>query len=81
MGFLYSFLKFLFIYFRERGREGERKGEKHQCVVASCTSPIGDLACNLGTCPDWELNQQSLDSLASAQSTEPHQAGYFFFFN
>ena len=25
-----------FIYFlRERGREGERDGEKHQCVVAS----------------------------------------------
>ena len=28
--FIYSFL------FSERGREGEREGEKHQCVVASC---------------------------------------------
>ena len=32
------FKKILFI-FRERGREGEREGEKHQCVVASCTPP------------------------------------------
>ena len=28
----------LFI-FRERGREGEREGEKHQCVVAFCMPP------------------------------------------
>ena len=28
------FLKITYLYFRERGREGER-GEKHQCVVAS----------------------------------------------
>ena len=33
IGFL--FFKILFI-FRERGREGDREGEKHQCVVASC---------------------------------------------
>ena len=26
---------------RERGREGEREGEKHQCVVASHTFPWG----------------------------------------
>ena len=31
------FFRVLFI-FRERGREGERKGEKYQCVVASYTS-------------------------------------------
>ena len=54
-----------FIYlFSERGREGEREGEKHQSV-ASCTPPTGDLvatqACALarnrtfwfaGWCPD-----------------------------
>ena len=33
-------LKTLFI-FRERGREGERQGEKHQGVVASCAPPAG----------------------------------------
>ena len=40
-----------FIYLlisRERGREGE----KHQCVIASCTSPARHLAHNPGMCPD-----------------------------
>ena len=32
------------LFFRERGREGEREGEKHQCVVASHAPPTGDLA-------------------------------------
>ena len=39
----FIFFKILFI-FRERGREGERKGEKHQCVVASCAPLTWDLA-------------------------------------
>ena len=33
------------------GMEGGREGEKHQCVVASCESPTGNLACNPGMCP------------------------------
>ena len=68
----FLFLKILFI-FRERGREGEREGEKHQCVVASCMPPIGDLACNPGMCPDWESNQWPFGSQAHAQSMELHQ--------
>ena len=36
--------------FRERGGEGEGEGEIHQCVVASCTPPTGDLACGPGVC-------------------------------
>ena len=28
----------------KRGREGEREGDKHQCVVASPTPPTGNLA-------------------------------------
>ena len=40
----------------ERGRKGEREGEKHQCVVASHVPLVGDLACNPGTCPGWESN-------------------------
>ena len=44
----------VFIYFRERAREGEREQEKHQCVVASPVPPSGDLACNPGMCPDQE---------------------------
>ena len=52
--FLYRFYLFIF---RERGKEGEREGEKHQCVVASWAPPTGDLACNPGMCPDWESNR------------------------
>ena len=50
---------YLFI-FRERGREGEREGEEHQCVVASHASLAGNLACNPGMCPDWESNLNPL---------------------
>ena len=49
--YILFFLKILFILFLERGREGEKEGEKHQCVVASCMLPTGDLACNPGMCP------------------------------
>ena len=63
------------IYLFLEREEGEREGEKHQCVVASLTPPTGDLACNPGMCPDWESNQRPFGSQASAQSTEPHQPG------
>ena len=47
-----------FIYlFLERGKGGEREGEKHQCVIASCAPPTGDLAHNPGLCPDWEWSR------------------------
>ena len=42
---------FIYLLFRERGREGEREGEKYQCVrgmVASHTPSTGDPACNPG---------------------------------
>ena len=52
-----GFFKIYYLFiFRERGKEGEREGEKHQCVVASHASPTGDLADNPGMCPDWESN-------------------------
>ena len=57
------FSKILFI-FRERGKDRDREGEKHQCVVASCTPPTGDLAYNPGMCPEWESNRQPFGSLA-----------------
>ena len=47
---------YLFIC-RERGREGGREEEKHQCVAASCTPPTGDMGHNPGMCPDWESIQ------------------------
>ena len=69
------FFKILFIYFRQRGREGEREGEKHQCVVASSMPLIGDLAHNPGVCPDWESNWRPFGLQAGPPSTEPHQPG------
>ena len=55
--FGFFFLRFYLFIFRDRGREGENGGEKHQCVVASYMLPPGDLACNPGMFPDWESNQ------------------------
>ena len=54
--FLLFFKDFIYL-FLERGRVGEREGEKHQCVVASHVAPTGDLARNPGMWPDWESNQ------------------------
>ena len=54
----------------------EKKREKHQCVVASHAPPTGDLACNPGMCPDWELNRRPFGSQAGIQSTEPYQPGH-----
>ena len=39
----YYYYYFIFKAFLERGREGERDGEKHQCVVASHMPSTGDL--------------------------------------
>ena len=63
--------------FRERGKEGEgeREGEEHQRVVASCMPPTGGLACNPCMCIDWESNWWPFSSQAGTQSTKPHQPG------
>ena len=68
------FFTFYFI-FRGREKEGEREGEKHQCVIVSRMPLIEDLACNPGMYPDWELNRRPFGSWAGTQSTEPHQPG------
>ena len=39
------------------GKEEEREGGKHQCVVAFCMPPTGDLASNPDMCPDRESKQ------------------------
>ena len=65
----YFFLRFYL--FLERG-EGKERG-KHQCVVASHTSPTRDLARNPGICRDWESNPWRFGLQAGTQSTESHQ--------
>ena len=71
-----NFLKDFYLFiFRQRGRVGERKGEKYQCVVAPHTPPTRDLACNPGMCPDWDSNQRPFALQSGAQSTEPHKPG------
>ena len=73
--YLFIFLGFHLFIFREGGREEEREGEKHQCVVASHAPSTGDLAHSTSTCPDWESNQQPFGSQACVQSSEPYQPG------
>ena len=41
-----------FFYFRDEKGGRKKKGEKHQCVVAFCAPPTGELASNPGVCPD-----------------------------
>ena len=75
------FKRFYFIlFFRERGREGKER-QRNICVqeihwsVASCMPPTGNLVCNPGMCPDWELNWWPSGSQAGTQFTDPHQPG------
>ena len=80
---LFIFLKiiYLFFIFRERGREGKRDGEKHQCVVASCTPSAGDLAYNPGMCPEWDLNQRPFSSRRPALNPLSHTSQGQSYFN
>ena len=78
---MFVFLKKILFIFRERGKEGEREGEKHQCVVAPHAPPTGDLAHNTGMGPDWEWNCRPFGYQAGTQSTEPHKPGLVFCFD
>ena len=74
----YFFKDFIYLFiFRERKREGESEGEKHQFVrktlIASCPPPARDPAHKPGMCPDRELNQRLYGSRAITESTEPHK--------
>ena len=73
------FKRFYLFIFRKRGGAGEREGERHQCVLASCAPPTGDLARNPDMCPDWESSQRSFGLQAGAQSTKPYKQGLLFF--
>ena len=67
--FLLSFGGYFFL------ERGEWKEKREIFVVASCAPPTGDLVCNPGIWPDWELNPGPFGLHASTQSTEPHQPG------
>ena len=73
------FFKKDFILFLDRGEEREKERERNINVWLPLMHHTGDLACNPGTCPDWESNQRLFGSQARAQSTEPHKPGYFSF--
>ena len=75
------FKKYFIYLFWEKGEGREKEGEKHQCVVASCTPPSRGLAGNPSMCLDWELNLWAFGLLASTQSTEPQQPALIQPFN
>ena len=72
-----GFLKVFIYLFLERGEGREKEREKHQCVVASHVVPTGDLACNPGMCPDWELNWQPFASQLNPLSYTSQGQNFF----
>ena len=74
--FFYFFNIYLFI-FRQRGREEERKGEKHQCLVVSHMPHVWGPGLQPRHVP--QLGIKPFGSQASPQSTESHQPGSQFY--
>ena len=75
------FIKVFFIFI-ERGREREKEGDKHQCVVESHMAPTGDLDDNPDMCPDWELNRDPLVSNPRLiQWATPARTSFLLFYN
>ena len=71
----FSFLRLYLFIFRQKGREGEREGEKHLCVVASHTPPYWGPGLQPRHVPWLGIEPQPFGSQAEVQSTEPHQPG------
>ena len=74
-----------FVYLFQTEGKGGRAGKKHQCVVASCTPPPGDLAHNLVMCPRlgikpatlWFAGRHSIHSATQARGTVPFLTSIF----
>ena len=73
------FFKDFNYWFLERGREGEREGEKHQCVVASRAPPTEDLVHNPGMCPDWDSTGDPLVHRPALDLLSPTSQGIIAF--
>ena len=58
--FYFIFLRFYLFIFTESGREGEREGEKHPCVVPSHMPLTRDPVCNPGMCPRLGIEPATL---------------------
>ena len=65
----------MYLFSRERGREEEKEGEKHQCVVASHMAPNWGPRPQPRHVPWLGIELMTLWFSACAQSTEPHQPG------
>ena len=72
---IYFFKDSIYLLFREGGKEGEREGEKHQCVIAS-HSPYWGSGLQHRHVPWLRMESVTLWFIgAGTQSTEPHQPG------
>ena len=72
--YLINYILLIFEKGEERAKEKERNidEQEKQGSVASCNTPVGDLACNQGMYPDWELNRQAFRLWDGAQHIESH---------
>ena len=59
------FFKRFYLFPEREGNEKER--ERNVDWLPLHAPPTGDLACNTGMCPDWELNRQFFGSQAGTQ--------------
>ena len=66
--------------FLDRREGGKKERERNINVWLPFVPPAGDLACNPGMCPDWELNWRPFGLQASTQSFGPHQPGLHVIF-
>ena len=72
--FFFSSPKDMLIDVRERGRNGEREGEKYR-LVASSPRPDWGLNPQPSTYPDGESKQWPFTLWTNTQPTEPHYPG------
>ena len=80
---LWFFKRFYLFIFSNRGREGEREGEKRvqDWSVSFYTPLTRDLVRKPGICSDWGSNLWHFSLQTGTQSPEPHQLGLSWFIN